>query len=116
MSNVPAEPFYQPIGDLYLPDRVAHNVDILLRARTAVALFGGAAAGLVGLTGVPGLAVYIVGGALGDIVLQRVACCSAPEKFLPAPNRDFLTFGSLTTGILSFVLTWLIFYNVLFVF
>ena len=96
-----------------LPDRVGHNVDILGRARTAVALFAGAAAGLLGLTGLFGFAMYLVVALACDLFLQRTSCGNNPDKYLPPANRDFFTLGSLTTGALSFVLSWLIFYNVL---
>lgn len=113
MSHAPLE---QNVNDIYLPDRVNHNVDILVRARTAVALFSGSAAGILGFTNLSGLAVFVVAAILADIILLQVACRSTPDRFLPALQRDFFTFGSLTTGALTFVMAWLVMYNVLFVF
>jgi hypothetical protein len=112
----PGEPFYQNVKDIYLPDRVGHNIDILVRARTAVALFSGACAGILGLTGFGGFVVFLVGALLCDVFLSAISTAGGSEKYLPAPNRDFFTFGSLSTGVLSFIMSWLILYNVLFVF
>ena len=82
----------------------------------AIALVAGACAGILGFTGVWGLVLFLVGNVLGDLFLSSIATAGNAEKFLPVAGRDFFTFGSLTTGSLSFILTWLIFYNVLFVF
>jgi hypothetical protein len=111
-----SQPLEQKVTDIYLPDRVNHNVDILYRARTAIALFSGSAAGILGFTNLAGLGVFLVAALLADAVLYQVALRSAPEQFLPAANRDLFSVGSLTTGILTFVMAWLVLYNVLFVF
>ena len=115
-GSKPGEPFYQNVRDIYLPERVGHNVDILVRARTAMALFSGACAGILGLTGLWGVLVFFIGSILSDFFLSSVATSGDAERYLPKANRDFFTFGSLTTGGLSFVMSWLILYNVLFVF
>ncbi len=110
------EPLYQNVRDIYLPDRVNHNVDIFYRARTAIALVSGACAGILGFTGVWGLALFILGNILGDVFLSSIATSGNAEKFLPVAGRDFFTASSISTGSLSFILSWLVFYNVLFVF
>ena len=115
-SAKPGEPFHQNVREIYLPERVGHNVDILVRARTAIALVSGACAGILGLTGLLGVAVFFIGALLGDVFLSSVATSGDAERYLPKANRDFFTFGSLTTGALSFVMSWLVLYNVLFVF
>jgi hypothetical protein len=111
-----AAPLEQNVNDIYLPDRVGHNADILYRARTAIALFSGSVAGILGFTNLAGFGIFLVCAIFADVMLLQIACKSSAERYLPVHNRDFFSFGSLTTGILTFVMAWLVFYNVLFVF
>jgi hypothetical protein len=146
VSSAPAaKQQHQPVGDIYLPPRVSKNVDLVYRGRTAMALVSGAVAGCAGLTGFWGLGAHAVACIVFDFLLYHVlapaaaSAVAAPATasgdssadmaapvdvesrrgvavFLPLANRDGLTLGSVTAGMMTFVLAWMIAYNMIFIF
>lgn len=79
-----------------------------MRALTA-SLFG-VAAGTLGLESYPGFIFYFIGTAIVSILIFALKAESKPEAYFFQPLGD-LWFGDMFGGLMSFVLTWTLFYG-----
>ena len=79
-----------------------------MRALTA-SLFG-VAAGTLGLESWPGFIFYFIGTALVSALIFTLKTESKPEAYFYRPFGD-LWFGDMFGGLMSFVLTWTLFYG-----
>lgn len=88
---------------LILPQAVSN-----IRALTA-SLFG-VAAGTLGLESYPGFIFYLLGTAIVSVLIYSLKAESDPKAYFFAPLSD-LWAGDLFGGVMSFVLTWTLFYG-----
>lgn len=79
-----------------------------MRALTA-SLFG-VAAGTLGLESWPGFIFYFCGTAIVSVLIFALKAESKPEAYFFRPFSD-LWFGDMFGGLMSFVLTWTLFYG-----
>ena len=79
-----------------------------MRALTA-SLFG-IAAGTLGLESFPGFIFYFIGTAIVSGLIFSLKTESKPEAYFYYPLGD-LWFGDMFGGLMSFVLTWTLFYG-----
>ena len=79
-----------------------------IRALTA-SLFG-VAAGTLGLESLPGFIFYFLGTAIVSVLIFALRADNKPEAFFYAPFGD-LWAGDMFGGLMSFVLTWTLFYG-----
>ena len=79
-----------------------------IRALTA-SLFG-VAAGALGLESLPGFIFYIVGTAVVSALIYALKAEGKPNGYFYRPFGD-LWAGDMFGGLMSFVLTWTLFYN-----
>ena len=79
-----------------------------IRALTA-SLFG-VAAGTLGLESFPGFIFYFLGTAIVSMLIYALKAESKPESYFYRPLGD-LWAGDLFGGLMSFVLTWTLFYG-----
>jgi hypothetical protein len=86
-----------------------HQVVSNIRNITA-SLFG-IVAGTLGLESYPGFAFYLVGTTLVSALLYLLRADGKPQSYFYSPVND-LWMGDITTGIMSFMLTWTLFYGI----
>ena len=70
----------------------------------------GAAAGTLGLESYPGFAFYLAGTFLVSALIYALRTESSPNKYFYSPIGD-LWVGDIMGGVLSFILTWTLFYG-----
>lgn len=96
-------------SEVYAGDRIAFNQRILNYCRTFVAIISGAAAGILGLTGVVGFLTFFLTTFLLSVGLfLKVAGDAKP--FFRKPN-DIWTEG-INQAMLSYILFWTLFYDI----
>ena len=86
----------------------AHQTVSNIRALTA-SLFG-VAAGTLGLESLPGFFFYFIGTAVVSLLVFSLKAKSDPGAYFFRPLGDFWI-GDLFGGLMSFVLTWTLFYG-----
>lgn len=85
-----------------------HQTVSNIRALTA-SLFG-VAAGTLGLESLPGFIFYFMGTAIVSVLIFTLKAENKPEAYFFQPFGD-LWIGDLFGGLMSFVLTWTLFYG-----
>nr|POF20008.1 er membrane protein complex subunit 6 [Quercus suber] len=89
---------------ILIPSQTVSNI----RALTA-SLFG-VAAGTLGLESYPGFIFYLIGTAVVSVLIYALKAESDPKAYFFRPLGD-LWAGDLFGGLMSFVLTWTLFYG-----
>lgn len=95
------------VGKLITTDTINQTVSNI-RALTA-SLFG-VAAGTLGLESLPGFFFYFIGTAVVSLLVFSLKAKSDPGAYFFRPLGDFWI-GDLFGGLMSFVLTWTLFYG-----
>ncbi|TKA76314.1 hypothetical protein B0A55_04196 [Friedmanniomyces simplex] len=98
----------QPI----VQDSVQHNARTVSNIRALTASLFGVAAGTLGLESFPGFIFYFLGTAIVSLLIYALKAESKPEAYFYRPLGD-LWAGDMFGGLMSFVLTWTLFYGLL---
>ncbi|KAK5736099.1 hypothetical protein LTR17_007621 [Elasticomyces elasticus] len=96
----------QPI----VQESVQHNARTVSNIRALTASLFGVAAGTLGLESFPGFIFYFLGTAVVSLVIYALKAESKPEAYFYNPLGD-LWAGDMFGGLMSFVLTWTLFYG-----
>ncbi|QIW95868.1 hypothetical protein AMS68_001386 [Peltaster fructicola] len=93
-----------------VPESLQHNARVVSNIRAVTASLFGVAAGTLGLESWPGFLFYFAGTALVSVLLFALKTQSDPSTYFFRPTSD-LWIGDLFGGLMSFVLTWTLFYG-----
>lgn len=98
--------------DLFSPQTIIFNNQLLEKARTMTLIFGGITAGILGLDGLQGLIFYFGLITFVSLVLAISLGFSAKPYF-----RSFgeAIGAGLTSNVLTYLLMWVMFYNLVYV-
>jgi len=91
-------------------ESVQHNARTVSNIRALTASLFGVAAGTLGLESFPGFIFYAVGTAVVSVLIFSFKAESNPTAYFYRPFGDLWT-GDMFGGMMSFVLTWTLFYN-----
>ncbi|KAK3675684.1 hypothetical protein LTR78_004325 [Recurvomyces mirabilis] len=91
-------------------ESVQHNARTVSNIRALTASLFGVAAGTLGLESFPGFIFYFLGTATVSMLIYALKAESKPESYFFQPLGD-LWAGDLFGGLMSFVLTWTLFYG-----
>ncbi|OEH78363.1 rab5-interacting protein [Cyclospora cayetanensis] len=94
-------------------ENVSHNLRQIHLNRHMTALTAGAVAGICGLENLAGFGVYMLLTVMGSLVFLLEAKMRLNAFFLK-PTEPFT--GSLFSGLMTFVLSWTLVYNAVYVF
>lgn len=108
-----ATPSWKP-DDLVLQDRVQANTVTLGRIMTLGALIAGVVAGLLGVTGILGLVVYLVAAFTVTRIVTTVHCNGKPEAYFL--DGQLSSPGHYLSGGLTFLLSWTIAHDAIYFF
>ena len=92
-------------------DANANLRQVVSNIRNITASLFGIVAGTLGLESYPGFAFYLVGTTLVSALLYQLRADGKPQSYFYSPVND-LWMGDITTGIMSFMLTWTLFYGI----
>jgi len=87
-----------------------HSPQTVSNIRNLTASLFGVAAGTLGLESWPGFLFYLLGTLLVSGLIYVLRAETRPGKFFYRPATDLLM-GELVSGVMSFVLTWTLFYG-----
>ncbi|KAF2723313.1 hypothetical protein K431DRAFT_28245 [Polychaeton citri CBS 116435] len=91
-------------------ESVQHNGKTVSNIRALTASLFGIAAGTLGLESWPGFLFYFVGTTIVSILIFSLRAGSTPSAYFFRPLGD-LWIGDMFGGLMSFVLTWTLFYG-----
>ncbi|KAL2357712.1 Rab5-interacting protein-domain-containing protein, partial [Cryomyces antarcticus] len=91
-------------------ESVQHNSRVLSNIRSLTASLFGVAAGILGLESYPGFIFYLLGSLLVSVLVLALRAESNPKQYFHRPLGD-LWIGDIFGGLMSFVLTWTLFYG-----
>lgn len=91
-------------------DSVQHNTRTVSNIRALTASLFGVAAGTLGLESWPGFIFYFIGTAIVSFLIYGLKTQSNPKAYFYRPFGD-LWAGDMFGGLMSFVLTWTLFYG-----
>ncbi|KAF2764788.1 hypothetical protein EJ03DRAFT_320628 [Teratosphaeria nubilosa] len=91
-------------------ESVQHNARTVSNIRALTASLFGVAAGTLGLESWPGFIFYFLGTAIVSVLIYGLKAESKPEAYFYRPLGD-LWAGDMFGGLMSFVLTWTLFYG-----
>ena len=96
-------------SEVFSMERVGYNARNLNFCRTFVAITSGAAAGIMGLTGLVGFMAFLITTALLSVGLF-FNCAADPKPYFKKPND--IWFEGISQAGISFVLFWTLFYDI----
>ncbi|KAI6797993.1 Proliferating cell nuclear [Hortaea werneckii] len=91
-------------------ESVQHNARTISNIRSLTASLFGVAAGTLGLESLPGFIFYMLGTVLVSTLIYLLKTESNPKAYFFRPAGD-LWIGDMFGGLMSFVLTWTLFYG-----
>ncbi|KAI7543369.1 hypothetical protein KC331_g7439 [Hortaea werneckii] len=91
-------------------ESVQHNARTISNVRSLTASLFGVAAGTLGLESLPGFIFYMLGTVLVSTLIYLLKTESNPKAYFFRPVGD-LWIGDMFGGLMSFVLTWTLFYG-----
>ncbi|KAK5124225.1 hypothetical protein LTR85_001928 [Meristemomyces frigidus] len=91
-------------------ESVQHNARTVSNIRALTASLFGVAAGTLGLESFPGFIFYFIGTAIVSGLIYALKADSDPKAYFFRPLAD-LWAGDMFGGLMSFVLTWTLFYG-----
>lgn len=97
------------------PHHFNQNVGVVYFLRIYMTIVAGAAVGILGIEGWGGFTVYLLSQLLCTLPILA-KCGGNYEKYLGTWDKVFLEHIFSSTAILSYILFWMIFYNVCHVF
>ncbi|KAI8927219.1 Rab5-interacting protein-domain-containing protein, partial [Entophlyctis helioformis] len=109
----PAAPRAAPRAPLLSGEAAQHNFRVMDHARSSLALFAGAAAGILGLHSLAGFAFYLAASLAMSAVWWAAMRC-APARFLPSPSLVWT--AGVFDGLSSYVLFWTLAYGLVHVY
>lgn len=92
------------------PESVQHNARTVSNIRALTASLFGVAAGTLGLESLPGFIFYFLGTAIVSVLIFQLKAEQNAKAFFFRPTGD-LWAGDMFGGLMSFVLTWTLFYG-----
>ncbi|EME38333.1 hypothetical protein DOTSEDRAFT_48585 [Dothistroma septosporum NZE10] len=92
------------------PESVQHNARTVSNIRALTASLFGVAAGTLGLESLPGFIFYFLGTAIVSSLIFSLKAEQNPKAYFFRPLGD-LWAGDMFGGLMSFVLTWTLFYG-----
>ena len=110
-APAPAEDARKMAG--FSRERIAANTRVLTFARTLVAAFAGASAGILGLETYAGFLFYFAANLVGSALLF-FAMHTKPSKYLVSPNSVWTE--AATSGFMTYLLVWTLVYNLVHVY
>ena len=96
-------------SEVYAMERIGYNARILNYCRVFVAIIAGCAAGIMGITGLSGFAVFLISTLLLSVGLYLKVGCE-PKPFFKKPED--LWFEGITSASMSYILFWTLFYDI----
>eukprot|EP00850_Spirogloea_muscicola_P015410 SM000117S25530 [mRNA] locus=s117:432074:433584:+ [translate_table: standard] len=102
-----------PLGLEHVQENVQNNVRILYYSRTFLSIFGGVAAGILGLTGLAGFFFYILVMLLSSVAVLLKARLDVGAYF---PSWQQLVLDGIGQGMMSYVLFWTLAYDIVHIF
>ena len=96
-------------SEVFSMERIGYNGRILNFCRVYVAIISGCAAGILGITGLAGFLVFFLSTFLLSVGLYLKVSCE-PKPFFKRPD-DIWTDG-ITQALMSYVLFWTLFYDI----
>jgi len=100
----------------YMPERIAANTGALHKLKTFTALLSGIIAGITGISGLLGFLFFLGVSSLASVYIFVVVTKFSPKTYFKDGLSDIFGFGSLTNGALTFILSWTIVYNSIYIF
>ncbi|KAJ9624805.1 hypothetical protein H2203_004755 [Taxawa tesnikishii (nom. ined.)] len=91
-------------------ESVQHNARTVSNIRALTASLFGVAAGTLGLESYPGFLFYLLGTLVVSVLIFAFKADSNTKVYFHSPVAD-LWMGDLFGGLMSFVLTWTLFYG-----
>ncbi|KAK3708446.1 hypothetical protein LTR37_011542 [Vermiconidia calcicola] len=91
-------------------ESVQHNARTVSNIRAITASLFGVAAGTLGLESFPGFIFYFIGTAIVSVLIFTLKADNNPKAYFFRPTGD-LWVGDMFGGLMSFVLTWTLFYG-----
>ncbi|GAB7351489.1 hypothetical protein MBLNU459_g2140t1 [Dothideomycetes sp. NU459] len=91
-------------------ESVQHNAKTVSNIRSLTASLFGVAAGTLGLESFPGFLFYAVGSLVVSLLIFALRADANPKGFFHSPMSE-LWMGDLFGGLMSFVLTWTLFFG-----
>ncbi|KAI8472621.1 MAG: Rab5-interacting protein-domain-containing protein [Monoraphidium minutum] len=104
-----------PQDILYNPTNWKNNVGVVYYLRTYMTVVAGMAAGILGVTNLAGFVVYFISQML-CVPLILAKCGGSIDKYFPSWNSVIIEHVFSSTALLSYVLCWMIGYNLCYVF
>eukprot|EP00877_Chromochloris_zofingiensis_P002155 jgi/Chrzof1/11940/Cz06g15120.t1 len=108
----PAQPQFDQI---YNPLHFKHNYGVVYFLRIYMTVVAGAAAGILGLTGIPGFVLYLISQAACTVPILLKSGANI-KKYFTNWTQVLVEHVFSSTAILSYILCWMIFYNLCHVF
>ncbi|KAK4952825.1 hypothetical protein LTR66_013538 [Elasticomyces elasticus] len=93
-----------------MQESMQHNARIVSNIRALTASLFGVAAGTLGLESFPGFLFYLFGTLIISLLIYAFRAEGKPNMYFYKPLAD-LWMGDLFGGLMSFVLTWTLFYG-----
>ncbi|KAI5366246.1 Putative ER membrane protein complex subunit 6 [Septoria linicola] len=93
-----------------VPESVQHNARTISNIRSLTASLFGVAAGTLGLESFPGFIFYFIGTAIVSLLIFGLKAEQKPGTYFFRVVSD-LWVGDMFGGLMSFVLTWTLFYG-----
>lgn len=92
-------------------ESVQHNARTVSNIRSLTASLFGVAAGTLGLESYPGFLFYLIGTGLVLVLILALRVNGKQDAYFYKPVSD-LWIGDMFGGLMSFVLTWTLFYGI----
>ena len=96
-------------SEVFAMDRIGYNDRILNFCRVFVAIISGMAAGIMGITGVSGAAVFLLSTMLLSVGLYLKVSCD-PKPYFKKPEN--IWFDGISQAAMSYILFWTLFYDI----
>ena len=96
-------------SEVFAMERIGFNGRILNFCRVFVAIISGCAAGIMGITGIPGFLAFFLSTFLLSVGLYLKVSCE-PKPFFKKPE-DIWTEG-IMQALMSYILFWTLFYDI----
>ncbi|WIA19146.1 hypothetical protein OEZ85_003794 [Tetradesmus obliquus] len=104
-----------PHSVILSPQHFKNNLGVAYFLRIYMTIVAGSAVGILGVEGWGGFAVYLISQLLCTVPIL-VKCGGNYKQFFPSWDKVYLEHIFSSTAILSYILFWMIFYNVCHVF
>ena len=98
--------------DKYSPQAIAHNQREFNKFKSLLAVVGGILSGIFGFSGLPGFLIFLPYSLVGTcLFVARLG--TSVTSYYSSPGQ--LIFKSLASGYMVYMLTWIVFYNCIYI-